>query len=42
MIFIIYFIFWWPIADRLTEDIWKTRSLLTTVPLHVIKVVKPI
>lgn len=42
MIFIMYLVFWWPIAENLTEDIWRTQALLTTVPITVLKVVRPI
>ncbi|KAL4453179.1 hypothetical protein ABPG74_015410 [Tetrahymena malaccensis] len=41
MIFLMYLVFWWPIADSLTEDIWRTQSLLSAVPVHVLKLVRP-
>lgn len=42
MIFLMYLVFWWPIADNLTEDTWRTQSLLTAVPLNMLRLVRPI
>ncbi|EGR34069.1 PAS domain S-box family protein [Ichthyophthirius multifiliis] len=42
LIFLFYFFFWYPIQYFLTDEIFKTRSLLTAIPLQIIKKVKPI
>jgi hypothetical protein len=37
VLFILYFIFWLPLLLKMTRDIWRTRSMITMIPLKVIQ-----
>ncbi|EAS07526.3 PAS domain S-box protein (macronuclear) [Tetrahymena thermophila SB210] len=42
LMFVIYFLFWLPLVSKLSRSIWRTRGMLTMIPLEVIKETKSI
>jgi len=39
---IIYFIFWLPLVSKLNRDIWRTKSMLTMIPLNVVAKIRSV
>jgi len=39
---IIYFIFWIPLVSKLNRDIWRTKSMLTMIPLNVVAKIRSV
>jgi len=39
-VFVLYFIFWVPLVNEMSSNIKNTRSLLTNIPLNIIKTLR--
>jgi len=42
LLLIIYIIFWIPLINKLSNDIWRTKSMLTMIPMNVISKIKEV
>ncbi|CAK82690.1 unnamed protein product (macronuclear) [Paramecium tetraurelia] len=42
LVFLVYFIGWYPASIRMTRDIWRTKGLIMMIPLNVILKIKSI
>jgi len=42
IIFVVYFILWLPTISVISNSVWKTRMMLTMIPLNIIAHIKSV